>query len=243
MGALQTVLARCVAGAAWRLGRADRLAAGTGLGPRSPTRRPPGRPVRGAGYDAAGPGLALIRDGNGMRSFETLLRYRGAARAEFWRALRTLKALQAEQAGAELPVAVPGPVLTRRGGSPARLPADRRPGPNEPERRRESRLSAIRVRPARPARAPPDTARARGALDAERTRSGAGGRVRRRQRDLHAWDPAGSRIATGQPTATRAGPVRPNFARRAFTSAGVRRSLSGRHPDHANRRGRRTWRR
>jgi hypothetical protein len=48
VGALQTVLARRVAVAAWRLARADRLAAGTGLGPRSPTRRPTGRPVRGA---------------------------------------------------------------------------------------------------------------------------------------------------------------------------------------------------
>jgi hypothetical protein len=45
-----------------------------------------------------GLGNALIRDGNGTRSFETLLRYRGAAMAEFWRALRTPKALQAEQA-------------------------------------------------------------------------------------------------------------------------------------------------
>ena len=52
---------------------------------------------RGYGADA-NPGLALIRDGNGTQSFETLLRYRGAAMAEFWRALRTLKALQAEQA-------------------------------------------------------------------------------------------------------------------------------------------------
>jgi hypothetical protein len=48
-GALQTVLARRVAVAAWRLARADRLAAGTGLGPRSPTRPPTGRAVRGAG--------------------------------------------------------------------------------------------------------------------------------------------------------------------------------------------------
>jgi hypothetical protein len=46
VGALQTVLARRVAVAAWRLARADRLAAGTGLGPRSPTRRPTGRAVR-----------------------------------------------------------------------------------------------------------------------------------------------------------------------------------------------------
>jgi hypothetical protein len=49
-------------------------------------------------YEGANAGLALIRDGNGTRSFETLLRYRGAAMAEFWRALKTLKALQAEQA-------------------------------------------------------------------------------------------------------------------------------------------------
>jgi hypothetical protein len=48
-----------------------------------------------------GLGLALIRDGNGTRSFETLLRYRGAAMAEFWRALRTLKALQSEQAAGQ----------------------------------------------------------------------------------------------------------------------------------------------
>ena len=44
----QAVLARRVAVAAWRLERADRLAAGPGLGPLSPTRRPTGRPVRGA---------------------------------------------------------------------------------------------------------------------------------------------------------------------------------------------------
>ena len=54
------------------------LAAGVGNGAPTPFRRP--------------------SDGNGPRSFETLLRYRGAAMAEFWRALRTLKALQAEEA-------------------------------------------------------------------------------------------------------------------------------------------------
>src|SRR5262245_49268031 len=36
VGALQTVLARRVAVAAWRVARADRLAAATGLGPRFP---------------------------------------------------------------------------------------------------------------------------------------------------------------------------------------------------------------
>jgi hypothetical protein len=43
-------------------------------------------------------GLAMIRDCNGARAFDTLLRYRGGTLAELWRALRTLKALQAEQA-------------------------------------------------------------------------------------------------------------------------------------------------
>jgi hypothetical protein len=62
LGALQTVLARRIAVAAWRLERADRLAAETGLGPRRrtergwgpipqpvrrrPTRRPTGRGAR-----------------------------------------------------------------------------------------------------------------------------------------------------------------------------------------------------
>ena len=83
VGALQAVLARRVAVAAWRLARADRIEAELFEERRSAD---------------GGLGLALLRDGNGPRSFETLLRYRGAAMAEFWRALRTLKALQAEQA-------------------------------------------------------------------------------------------------------------------------------------------------
>jgi hypothetical protein len=43
-------------------------------------------------------GPALIRDCNGARAFDTLLRYRGGTLAEFSRALRTLKALQIERA-------------------------------------------------------------------------------------------------------------------------------------------------
>jgi hypothetical protein len=86
VGALQTVLARRVAVAAWRLARADRIEVELFA-------------QRSWGADANA-GLAMIRDGNGTRSFETLLRYRGAAMAEFWRALRTLKAIQAEQARA-----------------------------------------------------------------------------------------------------------------------------------------------
>ena len=82
-GALQVVLARRVAVAAWRLARADRMEVEL-----FEERR----------WEDAGVGMALIRDGNGTRSFETLMRYRGAAMAEFWRALKTLKALQAEPA-------------------------------------------------------------------------------------------------------------------------------------------------
>jgi hypothetical protein len=57
VGALQMVLARRVAVSTWRLARADRLAAGTGLGPRCPTRRS-NRPScsRSAGSRAAGSG-------------------------------------------------------------------------------------------------------------------------------------------------------------------------------------------
>ena len=82
-GVLQTILARRIARAAWRLERAERLEVELFEERHVPT---------------GSLGLALIRDGNGTRSFETLLRYRGAAQAELWRALRMLKALQAEPA-------------------------------------------------------------------------------------------------------------------------------------------------
>jgi hypothetical protein len=111
VGALQTVLARRVAVAAWRLERADRLEAEV---------------LEFRSYEGANAGLALIRDGNATRSFETLLRYRGAAMAELWRALRTLKALQAEAAMA-VQEPVPAPAARPR-------PADR-VQPNEPESR------------------------------------------------------------------------------------------------------------
>jgi hypothetical protein len=137
VGALQTVLAGRVAVAAWRVARADRIEAELFEERRGPT---------------GGLGLALIRDGNGARSFETLLRYRGAALAEFWRVLKTLKALQAEQAlkaeealpveqalgaDAALPVSPIRPAPRPRLAGRAR--------PNEPERalpRPEYALSA-----------------------------------------------------------------------------------------------------
>jgi hypothetical protein len=82
-GALQSMLAQRVVAAIWRLERAERFEAGLF-----------GHHLRGD----RNLGLALIRDGNGPRAFDTLLRYRGGTLAELWRALRTLKALQAERA-------------------------------------------------------------------------------------------------------------------------------------------------
>jgi hypothetical protein len=110
------------------------------------------------------PGLALIRDGNGPRAFETLLRYRGALLAELLRSLKALNALQAETAKARMleakaasaPEADPTPVLVfpskrtwQADPAPAgsRAPRSARPTspstgqanadarPNQPERR------------------------------------------------------------------------------------------------------------
>jgi hypothetical protein len=82
-GALQGLLAARIARAAWRLERAERIEAGLFE-----------HHLRGE----RNLGVALIRDGNGARAFDTLLRYRGTTLAELWRALRLLKALQAETA-------------------------------------------------------------------------------------------------------------------------------------------------
>jgi hypothetical protein len=136
-GALQTLLARRIAAAAWRLSRADRIEAelfaqqGTGDGDL---------------------GLALIRDGNGARAFPTLLRYRGAAEAELWRALKALKALQAETAALAAAGLAPSPMVGSGSGracSPAALTCDEgsnrhRPcgDPKEPEARANPHESA-----------------------------------------------------------------------------------------------------
>jgi hypothetical protein len=102
----------------------------------------------------------VIRDGNSGRALPTLLRYRGAAQAEFLRSLRTLKALQAEQAASQpAPVVEAAVVLAfepgrRRAGTAASAP-DPRAGdgvpprePNEPE----PSAGPARVRPSEPER-------------------------------------------------------------------------------------------
>jgi hypothetical protein len=136
VGALQTVLARRVAIAAWRLARADRIE--VELFAR-----------RSWGADA-NPGIAMIRDGNGSRSFETLLRYRGAAMAEFWRALRTLKALQAEQAAANEPALAAHSLEAHPKPPAARPPVVHRPRPDEPERDAAPRLNYLMPHPPAP---------------------------------------------------------------------------------------------
>jgi hypothetical protein len=128
-GVLQSVLVGRIARAAWRLARADRIEIEL---------------IEERHIPNGGLGLALIRDGNGTRSFETLLRYRGAALAEFMRSLRTLKALQAEArvcaaVGAEGPARAPAsvPLAIARPTSPASH--DRRTAreanPNKPQSR------------------------------------------------------------------------------------------------------------
>ena len=117
-GVLQTLLARRVAVAAWRLERADRMEAEV---------------LEFRSYEDANAGLALIRDGNATRSFDTLMRYRSAAMAEFWRALKTLKALQAEQAAEQAAGAQVLEMPPRQPRAPARVASG--PAPNEPERR------------------------------------------------------------------------------------------------------------
>jgi hypothetical protein len=133
-GVLQSVLVQRIAAAAWRLSRAERLE--TELFAEN-------------GLPDGTLGLALIRDGNRAGAFGTLLRYRSGALAEFWRALRTLKALQAEGAGAASHAgnAIPRPAA-------AAAPAAR---PNEPNRRgvpAESAAEHLQLGPDNPDPAP-----------------------------------------------------------------------------------------
>ena len=115
-------------------------------------------------YEGANAGLALIRDGNGTRSFETLLRYRGAAMAEFWRALKTLKALQAEQ-GRENDAALAieaGRAVAHRANAAA--PAPLAAPPQRPAARPNRARPNEPARPsARAARTPPARQRGRAA--------------------------------------------------------------------------------
>jgi hypothetical protein len=113
-GALPSVLAARIARAAWRLERAERIEAELF-----------GHYLRGE----RNLGVALIRDGNGARAFDTLLRYRGATLAELWRALRLFKALKAEPAASMAPRAMRGAPEPQADAAPDEQPI-------EPEARR-----------------------------------------------------------------------------------------------------------
>jgi hypothetical protein len=81
----------------------------------------------------------LIRDCSGAWAFDTLLRYRGGTLAELWRALRTLKALQAERAAQARDAPAPRPIEPEALGNP---------GESEPAR--PANEPAPRSRPAHP---------------------------------------------------------------------------------------------
>lgn len=89
-GVLESLLVSRIANAAWRMQRADWIEADLLDQGSLPDPRGRGRAL----------GKALIRDGHGPRVFETLLRYRGAVQAEFWRSLAALNALRAGPADA-----------------------------------------------------------------------------------------------------------------------------------------------
>jgi hypothetical protein len=132
-GALQIVLAERIAVAAWRLARADRLEA-EALAFR----------MRHDGTS----GIAVLRDGNGTRAVETMLRYRNAALVELLRCQRTLAALQAA-ARANAGTPAPAPAL-RRGRArprPKDMPPKRTLAAGPPS----GRKSATRIGAAPPA--------------------------------------------------------------------------------------------
>jgi hypothetical protein len=88
-GVLQHDLVSRIALGLWRARRSDRTEAALIA---SYLER-----ARGTG-EGRNLGLAVIRDAHGPRALDTLLRYRGSAHAELFRALGALKALQAEAA-------------------------------------------------------------------------------------------------------------------------------------------------
>jgi hypothetical protein len=94
-GALQEALVARIALALWRTRRSDRIEAGL-----LTYYLEKDQPRTAAGPDF---GLAIIRDGNGPRALDTLMRYRGSIRADLHRALATLKALQADAAATKAP--------------------------------------------------------------------------------------------------------------------------------------------
>ena len=141
---LQSLLAGRIARAVWRLERAERIEAELFA-----------RMMEGGNM-----GLALIRDGNNAGAFGTLLRYRGTATAELWRALRLLKALQAEAADAARSAPAEAPIEPESRAIPHRTDAEppaAHPG-SHPVERDEATARTPHAPPTRPV--PPEDPRA-----------------------------------------------------------------------------------
>jgi len=99
-GEFQSDLVERIVTAAWRARRADRLEAALFGRYLADTRSTD----PGSGQDALG--LGLIRDGNGPRALDTLMRYRGSVLAELFRALGALKMLQVRSQDSDAGVAL-----------------------------------------------------------------------------------------------------------------------------------------
>jgi hypothetical protein len=165
-GAVQGLLAGRIVRAAWRLQRADQIEGELFA------RQMPGP------FGDGDLGLALIRDGNGARAFDTLLRYRASAQAELHRTLRTLRALQAEteaaapgeHAAAQLPnqpeprsiagdshdapMPAPGSATAADAAPAPAAPLRPEDGPLPPNRRANPKAAKILAKPARSQRPP-----------------------------------------------------------------------------------------
>lgn len=87
-GVLQHGLVSRIALGLWRAARSDRIEAALLASYL--------KGMQGRYEDGPDLGLAVLRDAHGPRAIDTLLRYRGSAHAELFRALAALKVLQAE---------------------------------------------------------------------------------------------------------------------------------------------------
>jgi hypothetical protein len=90
VGDFQALLVARIVASAWRAHRADRVETAV-LRQYLGTPRPTDPRARQAAL-----GFGLVRDGNGARAFDTLVRYRGSVLAQLFRALAMLKRVQAE---------------------------------------------------------------------------------------------------------------------------------------------------
>jgi hypothetical protein len=100
------------------------LRAGVGGAAGAPAQVDAARGWHGETDRQAALGAGLMRDGNGPRALETLVRYRGAVLAELFRSLGALQALQAEARAPVARAAVGGAALSSSARRPDRAAGD-----------------------------------------------------------------------------------------------------------------------